>query len=225
MVRINKSRAAFDNEPLSSEPINIFQTINKNDNVNAPMRLSYHRDVHYNSLVDPHKATIGVGLGNLTLISLLTYFAFTLCLRLKGLPGYSPGSAERNLMRSAEKESEQTAVEKAMMEDKLKHTDWEATNEVIQEQVARESYLQWLKDNERRNAIERQEEREQQEQQEQQHGVGGRATSTVTSGDLCRSPPRSCVAAAIAAGANGGEASPKACCSKHMAASPRSGLV
>lgn len=30
-------------------------------------------------------------------------------------------------------------------------TDWEATNEAIQEQVARESYLQWLRDNERRN--------------------------------------------------------------------------
>ena len=30
-------------------------------------------------------------------------------------------------------------------------TDWEATNEAIEEQVARESYLQWLRDNERRN--------------------------------------------------------------------------
>lgn len=37
-----------------------------------------------------------------------------------------------------------------MMEDKLKATDWEATNEVIEEQVARESYLQWCKDNENR---------------------------------------------------------------------------
>lgn len=39
----------------------------------------------------------------------------------------------------------------AMLEDKLRATDWEATNEAIEEQVARESYLQWLKDNERRN--------------------------------------------------------------------------
>ena len=30
-------------------------------------------------------------------------------------------------------------------------SDWEATNEAIEEQVARESYLQWLRDNERRN--------------------------------------------------------------------------
>jgi len=37
-----------------------------------------------------------------------------------------------------------------MLEDKLKATDWEATNEAIEEQVARESYLQWLRDNEKR---------------------------------------------------------------------------
>lgn len=36
-----------------------------------------------------------------------------------------------------------------MLEDKLRATDWEATNELIEEQVARESYLQWFKDNER----------------------------------------------------------------------------
>lgn len=39
-----------------------------------------------------------------------------------------------------------------MLEDKLRATDWEATNEAIEEQVARESYLQWLRDNEKRNS-------------------------------------------------------------------------
>ena len=38
-----------------------------------------------------------------------------------------------------------------MLDDKLKATDWEATNEEIMELVARESYLQWIKDNENRN--------------------------------------------------------------------------
>ena len=33
-----------------------------------------------------------------------------------------------------------------MLEDKLKETDWEVTQESIEEQVARESYLQWLRD-------------------------------------------------------------------------------
>lgn len=40
-----------------------------------------------------------------------------------------------------------------MLEDKIKATDWEATNEAIEEQVARESYLQWLRDNEMRKAV------------------------------------------------------------------------
>ena len=44
-------------------------------------------------------------------------------------------------------------VWQTMLEDKLKATDWEATNETISEQVARESYLQWLKDNEKRNKV------------------------------------------------------------------------
>ena len=40
-----------------------------------------------------------------------------------------------------------------MMEDKLKETDWEVTQETIEEQVARESYLQWLRDNEKRATV------------------------------------------------------------------------
>ena len=44
-----------------SEPINIFFGVYKTDN--APIRLSYHAGVHYNSVVNPFQATIGVGLG------------------------------------------------------------------------------------------------------------------------------------------------------------------
>lgn len=36
-----------------------------------------------------------------------------------------------------------------MLEDKLRETDWEVTQETIEEQVARESYLQWLRDQEK----------------------------------------------------------------------------
>ena len=129
---------------------------------NVPIRLCYHRGCHYNSLVDPHTATIGVGLG---------------------LPNHNPGAADRNLVGQAVLQSEKDAVEKTMLEDKIRATgkyfmilnhpkskikysegllkfflnnpfkfiDWEATNEAIEEQVARESYLQWLRDNERRN--------------------------------------------------------------------------
>lgn len=50
------------------EPMNTFDTAYKTDN--APIRLSYHGNTHYNSIVDPYAASIGVGLG---------------------LPGYQPG--------------------------------------------------------------------------------------------------------------------------------------
>merc|ERR1719400_2910949 len=112
----------------SAEPINIFQAMgdvaNNANAKNVPIRLCYHRGCHYNSLVDPHTATIGVGLG---------------------LPNYNPGAADRNLVGQAVQQSEQDVVEKTMLEDKIKATDWEATNEAIEEQVARESYLQWLR--------------------------------------------------------------------------------
>ena len=37
-----------------------------------------------------------------------------------------------------------------MLEDKLRSTDWETTFDALEEAVARESYLSWLRENERR---------------------------------------------------------------------------
>ena len=59
--------------------------------MNPAIRLSYHRGVHYNSIVDPFKATIGVGLG---------------------LPGHVPGAADRSLVRDAISQSEETEIER-----------------------------------------------------------------------------------------------------------------
>lgn len=112
----------------SAEPINIFHGNQKTDN--EPIRLSYHRNVHYNSIVDPYKPTVGVGLG---------------------LPSFKPGIADMNLVGDAIRASEDLQLEQAMLEDKLRATDWEATNEAIEEQVARESYLEWLRENEMRS--------------------------------------------------------------------------
>ncbi|XP_074500974.1 OTU domain-containing protein 5-A isoform X3 [Sebastes fasciatus] len=106
----------------STEPINTFHGIHQNND--EPIRVSYHRNIHYNSVVNPNKATIGVGLG---------------------LPAFKPGT----LMKSAIKTSEESWIEQQMLEDKKRATDWEATNEAIEEQVARESYLQWLQDQEK----------------------------------------------------------------------------
>ena len=69
--------------------------------INVPMRLCYHRAVHYNSIVDPNKPDIGVGLG---------------------LPNYSPRAHDRNTIGQALKKSEEDAVEKAMLEDKIRAT-------------------------------------------------------------------------------------------------------
>lgn len=57
---------------------------------NEPIRLSYQRGSHYNSIVDPYKATIGVGLG---------------------LPSYNPGSADRQLISDAVRQSEELHIE------------------------------------------------------------------------------------------------------------------
>lgn len=73
---------------IFAEPINSFQGTLQTDN--EPIRLSYHMGTHYNSLVDPFKATIGVGLG---------------------LPGFQPGQADKNLMKEATRLSENVHLE------------------------------------------------------------------------------------------------------------------
>uniref|UniRef100_A0A1B6DYA9 ubiquitinyl hydrolase 1 n=1 Tax=Clastoptera arizonana TaxID=38151 RepID=A0A1B6DYA9_9HEMI len=135
------------------EPINIFHGVHKTDN--EPIRLSYHRWSHYNSIVDPHKATVGVGLG---------------------LPSLNPGAAEKSLLNDAVRQSEEFHIEQTMLEDKLRATDWEATNEAIEEQVARDSYLQWLRDSEHRD--------------KQQTATASSSSATVTS-EVVRTSPRS----------------------------------
>lgn len=50
-------------------------------------------------------------------------------------------------MKEACNVSEQLEIEKMMVEDKLKITDWEATSDMVVEQIARQSYLQYCKDN------------------------------------------------------------------------------
>ena len=74
----------------------------KNDGtINEPIRLCYYRLCHYNSVVDPFKPAVGVGLG---------------------LPGYNPGAVDRNQVKQAVKNSESDLVEKTMLEDKIRAT-------------------------------------------------------------------------------------------------------
>jgi OTU domain-containing protein 5 len=62
-----------------------------------------------------------------------------------GLAGYQPEKFDP--VGDALAMSEQLEIEKMMVEDKLKTTDWEATSDIVVEQIARQSYLQYCKEN------------------------------------------------------------------------------
>ncbi|XP_067932570.1 OTU domain-containing protein 5-A-like [Watersipora subatra] len=106
------------------KPMNTFHCTYRPESA-FPIRVSYHRNTHYNSLVDPEKPTIGVGLG---------------------LSDFQPRMVEKNLVAETKASSENYQIEQAMLKDKLLQTDWEITDEAINEQVSRESYAQWLQD-------------------------------------------------------------------------------
>lgn len=108
------------------KPINIYNSQQINNGY-QPLRLSYHRYSHYNAILDPYKSSVGVGLG---------------------LSGYRPEDFDpAKQVTEAVQMSEQLEIEKMMVEDKLKTTDWEATSDVVVEQIARQSYLQFCKEN------------------------------------------------------------------------------
>jgi OTU domain-containing protein 5 len=107
-------------------PINIYNPEQINNGYD-PLRLSYHRYSHYNAILDPYKSSVGVGLG---------------------LANYRPEDFDPSKqVNDAIQISEQFEIEQMMVEDKLKTTDWEATNDVVVEQIARQSYLQFCKEN------------------------------------------------------------------------------
>ncbi|KAG5673516.1 hypothetical protein PVAND_003558 [Polypedilum vanderplanki] len=106
-------------------PLNIYNPEQINNGYD-PLRLSYQRNCHYNAILDPYKSSVGVGLG---------------------LAGYRPEDFDpAKQVKEAVQMSEQLEIEQMMVEDKMKVTDWEATNEVVVEQIARQSYLQFCKE-------------------------------------------------------------------------------
>ncbi|XP_018573122.1 OTU domain-containing protein 5-B isoform X1 [Anoplophora glabripennis] len=147
------------------EPINIFNC-SRLINSYEPIRLSYHRMCHYNSISNPNKPSVGVGLG---------------------LPNYKPIDIDRRRFNDAIRASEELLIEQTMLEDKIKATDWEATNEAIEEQVARESYIQYFRDAEKRLKA-------------QGHPLASGSSSTITSSMI--SSPRA---------SRRGSVSPKGC--------------
>ena len=77
--------------------------------------ISYHNGNHYNSVRDPYRATIGIGLG---------------------LAELNPGMADQNLMNKAIDES-LNETERKMLIDKARLTDYQATDQALLAQVAR----------------------------------------------------------------------------------------
>lgn len=110
----------FEIYQYATEPINTFQTSHLSSN--PPIRVSYHQNSHYNSVIDPYKATIGVGLG---------------------LPSFKPGMVDKGILNSA-LEASCEEWEQQMLNDKVQATDWESTDDAILEQVARESYMEYI---------------------------------------------------------------------------------
>ncbi|KAK6026081.1 yippee putative zinc-binding protein [Ostertagia ostertagi] len=106
----------------SENPRNVFYPTIRSLDVNVPIRLSYHGSSHYNSVVDPFAPTAGIGLG---------------------LPDLYPRGA--NNLREAVKESEDRSVEQAILESQLALTDIERTEREINEQIARDSYMEYLR--------------------------------------------------------------------------------
>ena len=59
--------------------------------------------------------------------------------------------AQESLIVTALRQSEESHIERTMLDDKLAATDWEATQDELIQQIARESYLQWLRESNQQN--------------------------------------------------------------------------
>jgi len=111
----------------SLDPINIFQGAYTTDS--APLRLAYHQHEHYNAIIDPNVASVGVGLG---------------------LPGHKPGAADKKLLDDALLESEREGIESAMyeqavMDDVLRKTSY--SGEDAEEAMLEAAFVASVQDN------------------------------------------------------------------------------
>ncbi|XP_038989220.1 OVARIAN TUMOR DOMAIN-containing deubiquitinating enzyme 6-like isoform X2 [Phoenix dactylifera] len=105
----------------STEPINIFQGSYSTDM--PPIRLSYHHGNHYNSLVDPHRLSIGAGLG------------FS-CLR-----GTNIG---KDQVKAAIKAQQDQQINNALLAEGRFYSDLELTEKEIERMVMEASRAEYL---------------------------------------------------------------------------------
>ncbi|KAJ7529941.1 hypothetical protein O6H91_15G072000 [Diphasiastrum complanatum] len=127
-----QAMAEMYNRPIhihsySAEPINIFHGSYETDL--PPIRLSYHRGNHYNSLHDPSKPAVGAGLG----------FA-----SLHGT------AANRDQVKAALKAQQDQQIDKALLAEGRFFSDLELTEHEIELMVIEESRAEFLAEEKRR---------------------------------------------------------------------------
>lgn len=105
----------------STEPINIFHGSYGTDS--PPIRLSYHRGNHYNSLVDPHRLTIGAGLG------------------FSSLQGKN---IDKDQVKAAIKAQQDQQIENALLAEGRFYSDLELTEKEIERMVMEASRAEYL---------------------------------------------------------------------------------
>eukprot|EP01018_Ginkgo_biloba_P012211 Gb_34871 [translate_table: standard] len=105
----------------STEPINIFHGTYGTDL--PPIRLSYHRGNHYNSLIDPHRLTIGAGLG------------------FSSLQGTN---IDKDQVKAAIKAQQDQQIENALLAEGRLYSDLELTEKEIERMVMEASRAEYL---------------------------------------------------------------------------------
>ncbi|KAH7290121.1 hypothetical protein KP509_30G032800 [Ceratopteris richardii] len=103
------------------EPKNIFQGNYETDL--PPIRLSYHRNDHYNSLVDPNRPTIGAGLG---------------------FGSLSGANVDRDQVKAAIKAQQDMQIDKALLAEGRYYSDLELTEQEMERMVIEESRAEFL---------------------------------------------------------------------------------
>jgi len=101
--------------------INIFHGQYETDN--APIRLSYHDGNHYNSVIDPERPSVGVGLG---------------------MPNLVPGLADKMQMVEALEQSENAALECALLNETRMESELEVANREIEESILAQSRKEYF---------------------------------------------------------------------------------
>ncbi|MED6156895.1 hypothetical protein PIB30_018640 [Stylosanthes scabra] len=107
----------------STEPINIFQRSYNTDT--PPIRLSYHHGNHYNSLVDPRRPTVGIGLG------------------FSSLRGTN---VDKDQVKAAIKAQQDKQIDNALLAEGRFYSDLELTEKEIERAVMEASRAEYIAD-------------------------------------------------------------------------------